>query len=295
MGMDSPEGGMMGMTDSSQAQQMGMYGGLGAGGNDLGTAGSGSNHPTPGNGNLGNTHSQAQGLNIDTSGFDFADGMTGTSNGAGPSSQSYNNGQSHRHNRRDSQGGSLASISEAGPSNTAPGRSTSNRGRPRKSDASKTAKRKSTGQTAARGSINGGMDIDTDPSQLQAHAQALWSQSQAQGMVVDGSGQEMDFPPSGGFGVPIGMLQQVSTVTSVPGCGGKPAARSSRKERFFADIQLEGFHMQSPLAFDPKNAQSYSNLMPFLSEEAKNGLAQGQLPIGMNGGLLTPGTAFRPL
>ena len=47
--------------------------------------------------------------------------------------------------------------------------------------------------------------------------------------------------------------------------------------------------MQSPLVFDPKTAQAYSNLLPFLSDEAKNGLAQGQLPMGMNGGLLTPG------
>lgn len=47
--------------------------------------------------------------------------------------------------------------------------------------------------------------------------------------------------------------------------------------------------MQSPMLFDPKNAQAYSNIMPFLSDEAKNGMAQGQLPLGMNGGLITPG------
>ena len=47
--------------------------------------------------------------------------------------------------------------------------------------------------------------------------------------------------------------------------------------------------MQSPLVFDPKNAHSYSSLMPFMSDDAKNNLPQGHMPVGMNGGLLTPG------
>jgi hypothetical protein len=193
---------------------------------DAPNTGNGGAGPSNQNGNgLANTHSQAQGLAFGGSPFDYhSSGMDGMNMGseAGPSSHPFG----ITHARRDSQSGSLSMIPELGHNSDSQhqsGRSVSSRGRTRKADAGKAAKRKSTGSYKAatqdgngngHGNMGNGMDIDTDPASLQAHAQALWAQSNAQtqnGIISDGQ-EGLEYPPSGGFGVPIGMLQQASCI-----------------------------------------------------------------------------------
>lgn len=286
---------MMGLGD-------GLYGGAQLGQGQVQynstSAGPSTSHNTPNPNNNTNSHSQAQGVSFGAAQFDlFADEI----NGAGPSSQPFE----ATHDRRGSRAGSLSMIPESGSGNTNSGRSASSRGRARKADPGKTTKRKSLGSSKAAATVaandgqhgNNGMDLDMDSSSLQAHAQALWGAQSlpGAGMGLGMQGQEgqdgMEQPSSGGFGVPIGVLQQVR---HSPCYWSKVAGRPLGAQGIFLEEciltnQLEGFHMQSPLVFDPKTAQAYSNLLPFLSDEAKNGLAQGQLPMGMNGGLLTPG------
>ena len=217
IGLDSPETAIMGLGDGLYS---GAQSGQGQGQYNSTSAGPSTSHNTPNLNNSTNSHSQAQGVSFGASQFDlFADEM----NGAGPSSQPLGTVGETTHDRRGSRAGSLSMIPESGSGNTNSGRSASSRGRARKGDPGKTTKRRSLGSAKAAATVaandgqhgNNGMNLDMDASSLQAHAQALWGAQSLPGAGMDlgMQGQErqdgMEQPPSGGFGVPIGVLQQV--------------------------------------------------------------------------------------